>query len=131
MLKLPNAALRVRIAGVEPAAAASAAGAASAAPVSVAAVAGRDGGANGAAAGPPRERHAEAGGRPTTRGRIYLLGDDGKPVAYGVRLGISDGISTELIVAPGAPAADVLKEGARVIVGVNAPEDSKRPRSPF
>ena len=131
VLKLPNAALRVRIAGVEPAAAASAAGAASAAPVSVAAVAGREGDANGAAAGPPRERHAEAGGRPTTRGRIYLLGDDGKPVAYGVRLGISDGLSTELIVAPGAPAADVLKEGARVIVGVNAPEDSKRPRSPF
>ena len=131
VLKLPNAALRVRIAGVEPAAAASAAGAASAAPVSVAAVAGREGDANGAAAGPPRDRHAEAGGRPTTRGRIYLLGDDGKPVAYGVRLGISDGISTELIVAPGAPAADVLKEGARVIVGVNAPEDSKRPRSPF
>lgn len=131
VLKLPNAALRVRIAGVEPAAAASAAGAASAAPVSVAAVAGREGGANGAAAGPPRERHAEAGGRPTTRGRIYLLGDDGKPVAYGVRLGISDGISTELIVAPGAPEAGVLKEGARVIVGVNAPEDSKRPRSPF
>ena len=131
VLKLPNAALRVRIAGVEPAAAASAAGAASAAPVSVAAVAGREGDANGAAAGPPRDRHAEAGGRPTTRGRIYLLGDDGKPVAYGVRLGISDGLSTELIVAPGAPAADVLKEGARVIVGVNAPEDSKRPRSPF
>ncbi len=131
VLKLPNAALRVRIAGVEPAAAASAAGAASAAPVSVAAVAGGDGGANGAAGGPPRERHAAPGGRPTTRGRIYLLGDDGKPVAYGVRLGISDGLSTELIVAPGAPAADVLKEGARVIVGVNAPEDSKRPRSPF
>ena len=39
---------------------------------------------------------AESGGRQTTRGRIYLLGEDGKPRAYNVRLGISDGTMTEL-----------------------------------
>ncbi len=216
-LKLPNAALRVRIAGVEPAAAASAGGAASAAPtrapsmsVAVAPVDGTPGAGAAAGAGgasnatggslralrdrlvadlaldaaqtakidaviaesrprfaelrglPDDERAkareriladmrvriagqltpaqqaryqqllAELGGRQTMRGRIYLLGADGKPVAYSVRLGISDGISTELIVPPGSPEAGVLKEGALVIVGVNAPgAESRRPRSPF
>lgn len=209
VLKVANAALRVRIAGVEPAAPAS--GAASAAapkvpPGSVAAAPAGQGAAGGAAGGatggplaamrerlvaglgldaaetaridavfaesrarfaelralPEEERAkarerlladlrariaaqltpaqqpryqqllAELGGRQTTRGRIYRLGEDGKPVAHGVRLGISDGISTELIVAPGSADAAVLKEGAQVIVGVSAPDaDSKRPRSPF
>ncbi len=140
VLKVPNAALRVRIAGVEPKAAASAAGASSAPG------GGAAGGAdvsNGAADGkaparmatqhtPGQAPRAAPGARLATRGRIYLLGDDGKPVAYGVRLGISDGISTELIVAPDSPNASVLTEGAKVIVGVDAPDaDSRRPRSPF
>jgi HlyD family secretion protein len=61
---------------------------------------------------------AEAGSRTSTRGRIYLLGTDGKPVAYNVRLGITDGSSTELLLGgPNAPNADVLKEGATVIIG--------------
>ena len=64
---------------------------------------------------------AESAGRATTRGRIYLLADDGKPRAFNVRLGITDGTSTELIVAPGPADAAELKEGAAVIVGVNAP----------
>jgi HlyD family secretion protein len=63
---------------------------------------------------------AEAGGRANTRGRIYLLGADGKPRAYNVRLGISDGSSTELLVAPGSPGAADLREGANVITGVLA-----------
>lgn len=63
---------------------------------------------------------AEAGGRTTTRGRIYLLGADGKPKAFNVRLGISDGSSTELLVNPGNAAAE-LREGATVIIGVQAP----------
>jgi HlyD family secretion protein len=62
-----------------------------------------------------------AGGRATTRGRIYLLGDDGKPRAYNVRLGITDGTSTELMVPPNAPEAADLKEGAAVITGVTTP----------
>ena len=60
---------------------------------------------------------AQAASRQSTRGRIYLMGDDGKPVAYNVRLGITDGTSTELLVAPGSPDAAALKEGAAVITG--------------
>ena len=63
---------------------------------------------------------AAAAGRQSTRGRIYLMGADGKPVAYAVRLGISDGGSTELLLGPNAPQAAVLKEGALVIVGTLA-----------
>jgi HlyD family secretion protein len=81
---------------------------------------------------------AELAGRQSTRGRLYLLGADGKPVAYGVRLGISDGVATELIVPPGSPQAAVLKEGAEVIVAVvnaGAPAAPARggmgPRPPF
>ncbi|MGA8513926.1 MAG: efflux RND transporter periplasmic adaptor subunit [Burkholderiaceae bacterium] len=64
---------------------------------------------------------AESASRTATRGRIYLLGADGKPVAYNVRLGITDGTSTEMMVAPNSPNADVLKEGALVVVGTSTP----------
>ncbi len=76
---------------------------------------------------------AETGGRTSTRGRIYLLGQDGKPRAFNVRLGISDGSSTELLVAPGAAAAADLHEGATVIVGVQSPTKAAAggPRLPF
>jgi len=60
----------------------------------------------------------ELAGRQTTRGRVYLLADDGKPRAYSVRLGISDGVMTELIVPPNSPDAAVLVEGASVITAV-------------
>jgi HlyD family secretion protein len=63
---------------------------------------------------------AALAGRQSTRGRIYLMGADGKPVAYAVRLGISDGSSTELLLGPNAPEAAVLKEGVLVIVGTVA-----------
>jgi HlyD family secretion protein len=63
---------------------------------------------------------AALAGRQSTRGRIYLMGADGKPVAYAVRLGISDGSSTELLLGPNAPQAAVLKEGALVIIGTLA-----------
>ncbi len=72
-----------------------------------------------------------------TRGRIYLQGADGKPVAYNVRLGITDGTSTELIVSPNSPNADKLVEGATVITGMNAAGASSSakpatgPRLPF
>jgi hypothetical protein len=64
----------------------------------------------------------ELAGRQSTRGRIYLLGEDGKPRAYNVRLGISDGVMTELIVPPNSPDAAVLVEGATVIVAVITPQ---------
>jgi HlyD family secretion protein len=75
---------------------------------------------------------AEIGSRQSARGRIYLLGADNKPAAYNVRLGISDGVATELIVAPGAAGADALVEGATVITGVVmvAPGAAGRPGTP-
>ncbi|MGE4240758.1 efflux RND transporter periplasmic adaptor subunit [Ramlibacter sp.] len=80
---------------------------------------------------------AEAGSRTSTRGRIYLLGADGKPKAFNVRLGITDGTSTELLIAPNAPDAGELKEGARVVTGIagagaaNAARPAQGPRMPF
>lgn len=80
---------------------------------------------------------AEMGSRTATRGRIYLLNAEGKPVAYNVRLGITDGTSTELIMSPNSPNADVLKEGATVITGVSGgaattgARPSTGPRMPF
>jgi HlyD family secretion protein len=82
---------------------------------------------------------AESAGRANTRGRIYLMGEDGKPKAFNVRLGITDGSSTELIVAAGGPAAGELKEGAVVITGIQpagtpaagATRPSTGPRLPF
>jgi HlyD family secretion protein len=72
-----------------------------------------------------QELLAELGGRRTTRGRIYLIGDDGKPLAVDVRLGVTDGTATELVVPPGSPAAALLKEGTEVITAVLGTERSK------
>jgi HlyD family secretion protein len=85
---------------------------------------------------------AAAANRQVTRGKIYLMGADGKPKAYNVRLGITDGSSTELIVSPNSPDAAELKEGAALIIGtVNTgatsgagaakPAASTGPRMPF
>ena len=74
----------------------------------------------------------EMAGRQTARGRLYLLAEDGKPRAYSVRLGISDGVMTELIVPPGTPDAGVLVEGATVITAVITPQAAAAaaPRTP-
>jgi HlyD family secretion protein len=73
----------------------------------------------------------ELAGRQTTRGRIYLLAEGGKPRAYNVRLGISDGVMTELIVPTGSPEAAVLVEGATVITAVVQPASgTPRPATP-
>jgi HlyD family secretion protein len=76
---------------------------------------------------------AEAAGRTVTRGRIYLLDGDGKPKAFNVRLGITDGTSTELVGAPNSAEGGELKEGALVITGVStpgAPPAGARPSGP-
>jgi HlyD family secretion protein len=76
---------------------------------------------------------AEMGSRTSSRGRIYLLNSEGKPVAYNVRLGITDGTATELMVAPNSPNAEVFKEGTNVITGVSggaAPAAGARPSGP-
>lgn len=64
---------------------------------------------------------AETAGRSVMRGRIYVLDEAGKPKALNVRLGITDGTSTELLLAPNAPEAALLKEGAAVITGTVSP----------
>ena len=60
---------------------------------------------------------AESAGRAITRGRVHVLGEDGRPRAYSVRLGVTDGTMTELLVAPGSPEEAVLREGASVVTG--------------
>jgi HlyD family secretion protein len=73
---------------------------------------------------------AEAASRTSTRGRIYLLGEDGKPKAFNARLGISDGTSTELIVPANSPDAAELQEGASVITGTVTPGAPATPARP-
>lgn len=60
---------------------------------------------------------AESAGRQTTRGRLFVLGEGGKPQAHDVRLGLTDGTNTELVLGPNSPLADVLKVGTPVITG--------------
>ncbi|MEK9952142.1 MAG: efflux RND transporter periplasmic adaptor subunit [Curvibacter sp.] len=64
------------------------------------------------------ELQVESAGRTVTRGRLYVSGADGKPKALNVRLGITDGTQTELLVAPNSSEAAELQEGASVITGV-------------
>lgn len=130
VLKVPNSALRMRIAGVEPAerakaAAGAASGAAKAAPA--ASVAGE-----GAAAAPKRrpagDGQAGEDRSISTRGRVYVTGADGKPKALNVRLGVSDGSMTELLIGPNAPAE--LKEGTEVIAGTKSAAAGNAPKAP-
>ncbi len=91
VLRVPNGALRVRLAGVEPP-------------------------AKPAYADRPGAENASA--RKTARGGVYVLDAQGKPKALAVSLGVSDGSHTELLpVANGAVPAE-LQDGALVIVGL-------------
>jgi HlyD family secretion protein len=139
VLKVPNAALRVRLPGIEP--------------VDLVASAPRDAAASAASAAaaaasqpsqPQRAAGVDGGGRAPTRGRIHILGPDGKPRAFFVRLGVSDGLATELLIGAGTagqPDADLIKEGAEVVIGASkpagAPPGAARtgpggaPRAPF
>ena len=75
---------------------------------------------------------AEQAGRAPARGRVWITGSDGKPQAVQVRLGLSDGTTTEVI-------GGDLKEGQEVLTGVigagqkgAAPTTAPRgPRMPF
>ena len=60
---------------------------------------------------------AEMGARTVTRGRVHVMDAQGKPKAFNVRLGITDGTSTELLLGPNSPLAEELKEGTVVITG--------------
>ena len=139
VLKVPNAALRVRLPGIEP--------------VDLVASAPRDAAASAGASSasaasqpsqPQRAAGVDGGGRAPTRGRIHILGPDGKPRAFFVRLGVSDGLATELLIGAGTagqPDADLIKEGAEVVISAGkpagAPPGAARtgpggaPRAPF
>ena len=54
---------------------------------------------------------AETAGRAPARGRVWIVGADGKPQAVQVRLGLTDGAATELL-------GGDLKEGQEVLVSV-------------
>jgi HlyD family secretion protein len=142
VLKVPNAALRVRLAGIEPVdVAASAASGAS--PAASAAPEVRRPAEPGEADQKPRQR-PEGSARSGARGRIHILGPDGKPHAFFVRLGVTDGLSTELLIGPGTarqPDADLIKEGADVVISASKPAGAPAgagrsgpgaaPRAPF
>ena len=122
VLKVPNAALRVRLPGIEPvdlvASAPHGASAAASAGASVASAAASQ------PSPPPRAAGVDGGGRAPTRGRIHILGPDGKPRAFFVRLGVSDGLATELLIGAGTavqPDADLIKEGAEVVISAGKP----------
>jgi len=103
VLKLPNAALRMRLAGVaEPAASA----------------------ASAAASAPQRGGGGRAGGERAGRGRVYVLDARGQPQAVAVRLGISDGSMTELL-------GDALQPGQQVVTGTVGSPNGTPARSPL
>jgi HlyD family secretion protein len=63
---------------------------------------------------------AEMGGRGAAAGgRVWVVGENGQPKAVEVRLGLTDGSSTEIAEGP-------LREGAEVILGVAEARAEKR-----
>lgn len=136
VLKVPNAALRVRLpdASVVPqtpfdakepavvAEAGTAPGRAAAMPAAAAVPA-----AGGSTAGGPV--------RSSAKGRVFVVAGDGSVRGYEVSTGITDGNATELIVPPGSEAAAALREGASVVVAVPASTATRGPngagRSPL
>ena len=120
VLKVPNSALRMRIAGVEPAerAKGQASTPSGAASGDKPAQSSGQGAASARKPGPAGDGQMREAGRSTNRGRIYVTGADGKPKALTVRLGVSDGSMTELLLGPNAAAE--LKEGTEVIAGTKS-----------
>jgi len=69
----------------------------------------------------------ELSGRTVSRGRVFVPGPEGKPVAVELRLGLSDGSTTEVIaILNGASLA----EGDAVYVGIVGGASSPGPASP-
>jgi HlyD family secretion protein len=62
---------------------------------------------------------AESGGRQAATGRVYIL-ENGEPKPVDVRLGLTDGSSTELLGA-------ALEEGMELIIGVSEPGRPAQP----
>jgi HlyD family secretion protein len=119
VLQVPNAALRFRPPGVEadaprspsepPRGPAAPTGEARAGGERRPPSEGRPAGARTAADGAPRR----GGGQP---GRVWVLGDDGRPRPVAVQLGISDGTRSEVLAGP-------LTEQSQVIISTGGPSD--------
>lgn len=134
VLKVPNAALRLRIAGVEPIA-----------PSAVPSVALAAAPSSTATPERPKRQAAADGSAPrigattsSIRGRVYVMDAQGKPKAISVRLGISDGSSTELLLGAQPEASSELAQGTEVLIGTKAAGASgsakpaaTSPRPPF
>jgi HlyD family secretion protein len=56
-------------------------------------------------------------------GRLWIVGEDGKPAPVAVKTGLSDGARTEIVEGP-------LKEGDEVILGTGEPQAPKKPGGP-
>jgi HlyD family secretion protein len=110
VLKVPNAALRVRLPDAEP--------------MDKASDATKNIAQNpqGTKAEAQKRPQSAAGGRlaASGRGRVFVLDANGQPRAVDVRLGLTDGTSTELL-----PTQDglVVQEGTSVVVGTISPGD--------
>ena len=99
-LRVPNAALRFRPAGVEVDRSQRSGGGPGG---------GGPGGGSGGGRGAPGSGR---GGGPGLPGRVFIVGVDGKPEAVQIRLGITDGTNTEVVEGP-------LKDNQEVIVGAS------------
>ena len=78
-----------------------------------------------------REIVAEASGRQSARGRVFVLDETGRPKPVQVRTGLSDGSFTEV-------SGEGLKEGDTVVIGIGGPTGGatrttqpSAPRLPF
>jgi HlyD family secretion protein len=117
VLKVPNAALRMRLPGVEPVKTDESKREA-------------EKSLNQSATGQKDVKNVVV----TPLGRVFVVAADGRPVAHDVRLGLSDGSSTELLIEPGTPLAELLQPGTTVITGQpaagTAGSTSARPSAP-
>jgi HlyD family secretion protein len=68
-----------------------------------------------------KRQMAASGQRATQSGRVFIVGRDGKPQGVTIRIGVSDGGTTEVVAG--------LDAGAEVIVGGGVPSGSA-PRGP-
>ena len=113
VLRVPNAALRFRPAGIE---------------VDRTQRSGGGPGGGGPGGGSPTGGRgapgSARGGGPGLPGRVFIVGADGKPEAVQIRLGITDGTNTEVVEGP-------LQDKQEVIVGATtSPRPAAAPPGP-
>jgi HlyD family secretion protein len=71
----------------------------------------------------------ELSGRTVSRGRVFVPGPEGKPVAVELRLGLSDGSTTEVIaILNGASLAEGDPVYVGIVGGASAPGPASLPR---